>query len=52
MGRYRKTRRRNKQILLPRMRRRPGQFRVAQLRRLPWWSDPIVLAILDGTVRR
>jgi hypothetical protein len=51
MGRYKKTARRNKKVLLPRMRRRPGHLRVAQLRRLPWWADPRVMAIVNAKVR-
>jgi hypothetical protein len=51
MARFRKTARRNKKVLLPCIRRRPGQFRVAQLRRLPWWCDPRVMAIVNAKVR-
>jgi hypothetical protein len=46
MARYRKTRRRNKQTLLPRMRRQPGW--PGRLSRLPWWADPIVMAIVNA----
>jgi hypothetical protein len=51
MARYRKTRRRNKQTLLPRVRHRPTQLRVAQLRRLPWWADRQIMMIVDGKVQ-
>lgn len=52
MGRYRKTQRRNKAVLQPRIPRRPGRLRIKDLKRLPWWSDPIVLAIIDRRVRK
>ncbi len=52
MARYRKTARRNKQNLMPRVRRRPGQFRVRELRRLPWWCDPLIMRLLDQGRRR
>jgi hypothetical protein len=43
---YRKTRRRNKRMLLPRTRRQPGW--PGRLSRLPWWADPVVMAIVNG----
>jgi hypothetical protein len=45
MARYRKTTRRNKQTLKPHIPRRPGQPRVRDLRRLPWWHDPVVMNV-------
>lgn len=51
MAYYRKTKRRNKPVLLPRIRRVPGRIRVKDLRRLPWWSDPLILSIIDRKVR-
>jgi hypothetical protein len=47
MARYRKTDRRNKAHLQPRVRRRPGRLRQRELRRLPWWCDPLVMQILN-----
>jgi hypothetical protein len=51
MGHYRKTKRRNRKTLLPRRRRQPGRLRVKDLRKLPWWSDPIVLSIINAKAR-
>jgi hypothetical protein len=45
---YRKTsqRRKAKHVATYKRRRQPGEFRVRELRRLPWWCDSVVCRAL------
>jgi hypothetical protein len=48
MSRYRKTQRRRSRASPPYKVRLKGSRVRVDLRRLPWWHDPVVLRILDG----